>query len=104
MTKYRSKYYSLIVSIIEQSITIEDALKIRMLNNLGLEFKTYFFMVNVRIWKDKKLDKDDVLLKAIEGAKICIKAKYKAWANFVSTKLNVKPQGRIAEGKKKFVE
>lgn len=46
MAEYRSKYYALKASIKAQSITIEDALKIRMLNNLGPAFKTYLTVIN----------------------------------------------------------
>ena len=53
MAEYRSKYYALKASIKGQSITIEDALKIRMFNNLGPAFKTYLTVVNDRMQKDK---------------------------------------------------
>ena len=104
MAEYRSKYYALKASIKEQSITIEDALKIRMLNNLGPAFKTYLTVVNDRMRKDEKLEEDDVLFKAIEEEETRIKADPTASANFASTKSNAKPQGGAAKGKKEFVE
>ena len=66
MAEYRLKYYALKASIKEQNITIKDALKIWMLNNLGLAFKTYLTVVNDRMQKDEKLEEDEVLFKAIE--------------------------------------
>lgn len=69
MIEYQSKYYTLKESIIEQSIIIEDTLKIRMLNNLGLAFKTYFTVVNNQMQKVKKLEEDETLFKAIEEEK-----------------------------------
>ncbi len=104
MAEYCSKYYALKASIKEQSITIEDALKIRMLNNLGPAFKTYLTVVNDRMRKDKKLEEDDVLFKVIEEEETRIKADHRTSANFASTKSNAKPQGGAAKGKKEFVE
>ncbi len=104
MAEYRSKYYALKDSIKEQSITIEDAFKIQMLNNLWPAFKTYWIVVNDRVQKDKKLEEDDVLFKAIEEEETRIKADHRASANFASTKSNAKPQGRAAKEKKEFVE
>lgn len=86
MAEYRSQYYALKSSISEQKITIEDALKIRMLNNLGLAFKTYLTVVNDRMRTDKKLEDDEVLFKAIEEEKTRMKVEQKASANFASTK------------------
>lgn len=40
-----------------------------MLNNLGLTFKIYFTIVNNQMQKDKKLEEDEILFKAIEGKK-----------------------------------
>ena len=105
MAEYRSKYYALKASIKEQSITIEDALKIRMLNNLGPAFKTYLTVVNDRMRKDEQLEEDEVLFKAIEEEETRIKAESKASANFAATKSHSKPQGGAApKGKKEFVE
>ncbi len=104
MAGYRSKYYTLKASIKEQNITIEDTLKIRMLNNLGPIFKTYLIVVNDRMRKDEKLKKDEILFKAIEEEKTCIKAKHKAFANFLLTKSNVKPKRGASKEKKEFVE
>ncbi len=104
MAGYRSKYYSLKASIKRQSITIKNVLKIRMLNNLGSAFKTYLTVVIDLMRKDKKLRKDNVLFKAIKEEETRIKADHKAFANFVSTMSNAKPQRRVTKGKKKFVE
>ena len=99
MAEYRSKYYALKASIKEQSITIEDALKIRMLNNLSSAFKTYLTVVNDWIRKDKKLEEDETLFKAIEEEKTRIVAKQKASANFVTTKSHYsQPQEGGKEG------
>lgn len=46
MAEYRSKYYALKANMKEQRITIEDALIIGMLNNLGPAFKTYLTVVS----------------------------------------------------------
>lgn len=54
MAKYCSKYYALKASGKKQNITIKDALKIQMLNNLGSTSKTYLNIVNHQIQKDKK--------------------------------------------------
>lgn len=53
MAEYCSKYYAPKASIKVQSITIEDALKIRMLKNLGLAYKTYLTVINDRMQKYK---------------------------------------------------
>ena len=86
MAEYRSKYYALKASIKEQNITIEDALKIRMLNNLGPAFKTYLTVVNDRMRKDEKLEEDEILFKAIEEEETRIVTEQKAIANFATTK------------------
>lgn len=86
MAEYRSQYYALKSSISEQKITIEDALKIRMLNNLGPAFKTYLTVVNDQMRTDEKLEDDEVLFKAIEDEKTRMKVGQKASANFASTK------------------
>ena len=104
MAEYRSKYYTFKASIKEQNITIEDALKIRMLNNLGPTFKTYLTIVNNQMQKDEKLKEDEVLFKAIKEKKTRIKAKHKAFANFASTKSNAKPKKGASKEKKKFVK
>ena len=105
MAEYRSKYYALKASIKEQSITIEDALKIRMLNNLGPTFKIYPTVVNDRMQKDEQLEEDKVLFKAIVEEETRIKAESKASANFATTKLHSKSQRSAApKGKKEFVE
>lgn len=61
---------------------IKDASKIWMFNNLGPKFKTYFTIVNNQMQKNKKLEDNEVLFKAIGEEKTCIKAKYKVFANF----------------------
>ena len=91
MAEYCSKYYALKASIKEQSITIEDAFKIRMLNKLGPAFKTYLTVVNNRMQKDEQLQEDETLFKAIEEEKTRIKAKSKASVNFATIKLHFKP-------------
>lgn len=90
MAEYRSKYYALKASIKEQIITIEDALKIRMLND--------------RMRKDEKLEEYVVLFKAIEEDETRNKGGHKASANFASTKSNAKPKGGASKEKKEFVE
>ena len=67
--EYRSKYYALKAKISEQTITIGDSLKIWMLNNLRLAFKTYFTIVNDRIGKDANPDDDKTILKAVQEEK-----------------------------------
>lgn len=69
MAEYRSKYYVLKANIIEQNITIKDAIKIQMLKNLGFIFKTYFTIINNQMQKKKKLDEDKTLFKVIEKEK-----------------------------------
>ena len=91
IAEYRSKYYVLKASIKEQSITIADTPKIRMLNNLSLGFKTYLIVVNDRMQKDEQLEKDENLFKDIEKEKTCIKTESKAFANFATIKSNSKP-------------
>lgn len=46
MAEYCSKYYSLKTSVKEQSLNIEDALKIWMLDNLSRSLKTNLICVN----------------------------------------------------------
>ncbi len=99
MAEYRSKYYTLQTSIKERSITIENAFRTQMLNNHGPSFKTYLTVVNDGIRKDKKLEEDDILFKAIEEEKTRINANHRASANFASTKSNAKPQGGAAKEK-----
>lgn len=86
VAEHRSEYYALKASIPEQKITIEDALKIRMLNNLESAFKTYLAVVKDRTRTDEKLKDDKVLFKAIEEEETRMKAEQKASANFASTK------------------
>ena len=104
MAEYCSKYYALKASIKEQSITIEDALKIWMLNNFGPAFKTYLTIINNQMQKDKKLKEDKVLFKAIEKEETYIKAKHKASANFALTKSNAKSKRKASKEKKEFVK
>lgn len=101
MAKYCSKYYALKTIIKKQNITIKDALKIWILNNLGSVFITYLTIINNQMQKDKKLEEDKVLFKAIDKEKTCIKTKHKASANFVLTKLNAKPQEKATKKKEK---
>lgn len=49
MVKYLSEYYALKASISGKKVTIEDALKIRMLNNLGSFFETNLTVVSDRM-------------------------------------------------------
>lgn len=49
-----------------------------MLNNLGRAFKTYLIVVNDRMQKDKKLEEDEALFKAIEEEDIRIVTEQKA--------------------------
>lgn len=74
MVEYHSKYYVFKASIKEQYIIIENTLKIRILNNLSLVFKTYLIILNNQMQKYEKLKEDEVLFKAIEQEKTCIKA------------------------------
>ena len=74
MAEYRSRYYSVKQYITEQNILIEDSLKIRMLNNLGQAFKTYLTIVNTGMRKNRKLDDDEKLFKAIAEKKTRIVA------------------------------
>lgn len=85
MTEYLSKYYILKTSFKKQSITIEDAFKIWILNNLGLAFKIYLTVVNDRMRKYKKLEEDKVLFKAIGEKESWILAELKTSVNFVTT-------------------
>lgn len=57
-----------------------------MVNNLGAVFKTYITIVSHQIQKNKQLEDNKVLFKAIKKKKIHIKDEYKAPANFVTTK------------------
>lgn len=98
MAEYRSKYYALKASISEQKITIEDALKIRMLNNLGPSFKTYLTVVNNRMRTDEKLEDDEVLFKAIEEEETRMKAEQKATANFAAAKSKTRTSTKEKKG------
>lgn len=71
-----------------QSITIEDTLKIRMLNNFGPAFKTYLIVLNDCMQKDKKLEENEALFKVIEKKKNRIVTEQKASANFATTRSN----------------
>ena len=94
MAEYRSRYHALKASIKEQSITIKDALKIRMLNNFGPKFKTNFTIVNDRIRTNEKLEEDKALFKAIEKEQTRILTEQKASVNFMTTKSHYsQPQG-----------
>ncbi len=104
MVEYRSKYHTLKASIKEQSITVEDALNIQMLNNLGQTFKTYLTIVNDQVRKEEMLGENDDLLKVIEEEGTRIKADHRASANFASTKSSAKPQRGTTKEKKEFVE
>ncbi len=104
MAEYRSKYHALKASIKEQSITLENALKIQMLNNFGQTFKTYLTIVNDPVRKEEMLGEDDDLLKAIEKEETRIKADHRASANFASTKSSAKPQRATTKEKKEFFE
>lgn len=42
--------------------------------------------------KEKLLENDGILVKAIEEKKICIKIEFKVFANFAVIKLHSKPQ------------
>ena len=75
-----------------------------MRNNLELAFKTYLTVINDGMRKDKKLEEDEVLFKAIEEQETRINADHRDSANFASMKSNAKPQGGAAKGIKKFVE
>lgn len=100
MAEYRSKYYALKASIIEQKITIKDALKIRMLNNLGPSFKTYLTVVNDRMRTKETLDDDETLFKAIEEEETRMKAEQKAFEKFASAKDQSKTQDKEKKEKK----
>lgn len=104
MKEYRLKYYVFKASIKEQKIIIKNALKIWMFNNLGLVFKIYLTIINNQIQKNKKLEENEVLFKAIEEEETCIKTKHKASANFTSTKSNAKPKERTSKEKKEFIK
>ena len=97
MAEYRSKYYALKASVVEQKITIQDALKIRMLNNLGPSFKTYLTVVNDRMRAKEMLDDDETLFKAIEEEETRMKAEQKAFAKFASAKSQSKTQNKEKE-------
>ena len=81
IAEYRSKYYALKAKITEQRITIEDALKFQILNNLWPSFRTYLTIVNDCIGRDAKLDDDETIFKAIQEEKTWMKANQKAFAN-----------------------
>lgn len=69
-----------------------------------LIFKTYLTIAKNQIQKDKQLEEDEVLFKAIEEEKTHIKAKYKNSANFGSIKLNTKLKREAFKRKKEFVK
>lgn len=73
-------------------ITIENALRIWILNNLGLVFQTYQTVIKNKIRTVKKLEENQVFFKAIEKEKTQIKTKKKSPSNFAATKSNTKPQ------------
>ena len=104
MAEYRSKYYIFKASIKEQNITIKNAFKIRRINNLGPVFNIYLIVVNDWMLKNKQLEEDEVLFKAIEEEETYIKAEYKASANFATTKFNTKSEGLAYKRKIEFVE
>ena len=104
IAEYYSKYYSLTDGLKDQSITIDNSLKIQTLNNLWPPFKTYLIVVYDRIRKNKKLDMDNVLFKASEEEETHIKTNYRASANCVSTKSNATPQVGVAKDKIEFVK
>ena len=66
IAKYGSKYYAFKSNIKDKNITIKDAFKIQMFNNLSLAFKTYRIVINNWMQKNEQLEEDKVLLKAIE--------------------------------------
>ncbi len=74
-------------------ITIEKALRIWILNNLGPVFQTYQTIIKNKVRTVKKLEENQVFFKAIEEEKTQIKAKKKSPSNFAPTKSNTKPQG-----------
>lgn len=86
MAEYWSKYYAFKVIIIEQSIIIEDAWNIWILNKLGPAFKTHLTIVNDWMQKDKKLEEEEGLFKAIKKEKSRIITEQKANNNFTLTK------------------
>ena len=104
MAEYRSKYYALKASIKEQNITIEDAIKIRMLNNLSPTFKTYLTIVNNCRQKVEQFEEDEILFKAIEEEETYIKTVSKASVNFATIKSHSKPQGQAQKRRKEFVK
>ncbi len=104
MAKYYSKYYVFKASIKEQNITIKDALKIWILNNLGPISKTYLTIIKNQIQKDENLQEDKILFKAIEEKETHIKVEHKAFANFILTKPNAKPKKKASKEKKEFVK
>lgn len=75
MAEYQSKCYILKANIIEQNITIKDALKIWILNNLKSIFKTYLIIVNNQMQKNRKLEKVKVIFKTIEEKETSIVSK-----------------------------
>lgn len=54
--------------------------------------------------KDEKLEKDEVLFKAIEKEETHIKAEHNASANFALTRSNIKSQRRAFKDKKEVIE
>lgn len=75
-----------------------------MVNNLGPVFKIYLIVVNNQMQKNKKLEEDKVLFRAIKEEKTCIKTKHKTFANFATIKSNVKLQRRATNRKKECVK
>ena len=89
-------------SIKKQSITIEDTLKIWMLNNLGPAFKTYLTVVNNWMQKDKKFEEDEALFKAIKKKETQIITEQKPIANFATIKSHYSQSQK--RGKKNLIE
>ncbi len=73
-------------SITEKTITIENALKIWMLNNLGREFKAYLAILNDRMKNDEERKDNKKLSKAIEEEETRIVAEQKPSVHFVTRK------------------
>lgn len=87
------------------NITIEDMLKIWMLNNPYSTLKTYLTVINNRPQKDMQLEENKVLFKRIEEEKTHITATSKVSVNFPTTKCYFKPQERVCcKKKKEFVD
>lgn len=75
-----------------------------MLHNLRSVFKTKLTMINNQMQKNKKLEKNKVLFKAIEEKETRIKVEHKAFSNFITKKLNAKSQRGSAKKKNYFVQ